>query len=184
MVLPNSACGPLPPGFTTCAINEITGNQINYGAEGMLSGTGHRQPDGGCRHHRAGPEAHRHGNPATNNKTFVGIPDYHSNILAEYHLPVWTGAFFNFDWQHVGRRPIDDVNSTYAPQYNTFDLGFRYVTKIEGRVTNFRVWVDNVTDVHYWSTINPGSLAGLSNGSYLGHLGEPRLVLASVRFDF
>ena len=184
VVLPNSACGPLPPGFTTCEINEITGNQINYGAEAMLSGrvieslmvvSGITVLD---------PKLTDTGIPATNNKTFVGIPDYHSNILAEYHLPVWTGAFFNFDWQHVGRRPIDDVNSTYAPQYNTFDLGFRYVTKIEGRVTNFRVWVDNVTDVHYWSTINPGSLAGLSNGSYLGHLGEPRLVLASVRFDF
>ena len=124
------------------------------------------------------------GIPATNNKTFVGIPDYHSNILAEYHLPVLTGMFFNFDWQHIGRRPIDDVNSTYAPQFNTFDLGFRYATKIMGKVTNWRLWVNNITDVHYWSTINPGSLAGLSNGSYLGHLGEPRLVLASVRADF
>lgn len=181
VLLPLSACG-IKTG--TCEINEITGNQLNYGAEGMLSGrvidslmvvAGITVLD---------PKLTDTGNPLTNNKTFVGIPDYHSNILAEYHLPVWTGAFFNFDWQHVGRRPIDDVNSTYAPQFNTFDVGFRYATKIAGRVTNFRVWVDNVTDVHYWSTINPGSLVGLSSGSYLGHLGEPRLVLASVRYDF
>jgi iron complex outermembrane receptor protein len=184
VALPVSACPPLPAGFTTCEINEITGYQINYGAEGMLSGRVLDSLMVVAGITVLNPKLTDTGIPATNDKTFVGIPDYHSNILAEYHLPVWTGAFLNFDWQHVGRRPVDDVNSTYAPQFNTFDLGFRYATKIEGRVTNFRVWVDNVTDVHYWSTINPGSLAGLSNGSYLGHLGEPRLVLASVRFDF
>ncbi len=53
-----------------------------------------------------------------------------------------------------------------------------------GKVTNWRLWVNNITDVHYWSTINPGSLSGLSNGSYLGHLGEPRLITASMRLDF
>ena len=46
------------------------------------------------------------------------MPDYKSNILAEYRLPRMTGAFFNFDWQHVGRRPIDDINSSDTPQYN------------------------------------------------------------------
>ncbi len=69
---------------------------------------------------------------ATNNRNFVGIPDYKSNILAEYHLPKLTGAFLNFDWQHVGRRAIDDINSEYTPQYNTFDFGVRYTTQIPG----------------------------------------------------
>ena len=36
----------------------------------------------------------------------------------------------NFDWQHVGRRPIDDINSAYTPQYNVFDFGVRYTDKI------------------------------------------------------
>jgi iron complex outermembrane receptor protein len=179
--LPLSACG-----ITTgsCVINEITGNQINYGAEAMLSGRiiERLMVTGGIT--VMNPKLTDTGIPATNNKTFVGIPDYKSNILAEYQLPVLTGVFFNFDWQHVGRRPIDDINSTYVPQYNTFDLGLRYATKIMGKVTNWRIWANNVSDVHYWSTVNPGSLAGLSNGSYLGHLGEPRLVTTSVRFEF
>jgi len=124
------------------------------------------------------------GIPATNSRIFVGIPDYKSNILAEYHLPVLTGAFLNFDWQHVGRRPIDDINSAYTPQYNLFDLGVRYTTRVMGKLTTFRVTANNVSNVHYWSTLGPGSITGQSTGSYLGHLGEPRLITASMRFDF
>jgi iron complex outermembrane receptor protein len=121
---------------------------------------------------------------ATNNRNFVGIPDFKSNILAEYRLPKIVGAYFNFDWQHVGRRPIDDINSAYTPQYNLFDFGVRYTTHMFEKPTTWRVTVNNITDVHYWSTLGPGSITGQSTGSYLGHLGEPRLVTASVRFDF
>jgi iron complex outermembrane receptor protein len=120
---------------------------------------------------------------ATNNKNFVGIPDYKSNVLVEYRLPVLTGAFGNFDWQHVGRRAIDDINSAYTPQYNLFDFGIRYTTRIGEKLTTFWVTVNNTADVHYWSTLGPGSITGQSTGSYLGHFGEPRPVTASARFD-
>jgi iron complex outermembrane recepter protein len=180
---PTGSCGTLKAG-QTCTINEIVGTQLNYGAEAMLSG---RVVDslmivGGLT--VLNPKLTDTPFAATDNKTFVGIPDYKSNILAEYRLPRMTGAFLNFDWQHVGRRPIDDINSTYAPQYNTFDLGVRYTTKIMGKQTTWRATANNVSDVHCWSTIAPGSLTGLNTGSYLGHLGEPRLITASMRFDF
>ncbi len=112
VALPVSACPPLPPGFTTCEINKITGNQINYGVEALLSGRIVESLMMLAGITVLNPKLTNTGIPATNNKTFVGIPDYHSNILAEYHLPALTAVFFNFDWQHVGRRPIDDVNST------------------------------------------------------------------------
>lgn len=184
VTLPLSACGTVPLGTTTCQINEVTGNQVNYGAEAMLSGRifDRLMVTGGIT--ALDPRLTDTKIAATNNKLFVGIPAYKSNILAEYQLPALTGVFFNFDWQHVGRRPMDDINSAFVPQYNTFDLGLRYATKIMGKVTDWRIWANNVTDVHYWSTINPGSLAGLSSGSYLGHLGEPRLITASMRFEF
>jgi hypothetical protein len=38
---------------------------------------------------------------------------------------------------------------------------------------------NNVTDVHYWSTLGPGRITGQSSAD-LAHLGEPRLVTASV----
>jgi iron complex outermembrane receptor protein len=180
---PAGACGILKTG-QTCTINEIIGDQINYGAEAMLSGRifENLMVTGGIT--VLNPKLTGTPNPATDDKTFVGIPDYKSNILAEYRLPVLVGTFLNFDWQHVGRRPIDDINSSYTPQYNLFDIGVRYTTKVLGKLATWRVTADNVSDVHYWSTINPGSLIGTSAGSYLGHLGEPRLITASMRYDF
>ena len=165
-------------------INEIVGNQINYGAEAQLQGrvTNSLMLVAGIT--VLNPKLTDTGVAATNNKTFVGIPDYKSNILAEYRIPRMTGLYFNFDWQHVGRRAIDDINSSYAPQYNNFDMGLRYTHKILGNWATWRITANNVTDVHYWSTINPGSLVGLSTGSYLGHLGAPRLIQTSMKYDF
>jgi iron complex outermembrane recepter protein len=161
----------------------IVGNQVNYGAETMLSGRilPSLMVTGGLT--VLNPKLTDTGIAATNDKQFVGIPDYKSNILAEYRLPVLTGTFFNFDWQHVGRRPIDDVNSTWTPQFNTFDFGLRYTTRLIGKITTWRITVNNITNVHYWSTLGPGSITGQSTGSYLGHLGEPRLITASMRFS-
>jgi iron complex outermembrane recepter protein len=149
-------CGTLKAG-QVCDINKIVGNQVNYGAEAMLSGRVFESLmlTGGLT--ALDPKLTDTGITATNNRDFVGIPAYKSNILAEYHMPVITGAFFNFDWQHVGRRPIDDINSTYTPQYNTFDLGLRYTTMIAGKAATWRVTTNNVSDVHYWSTLGPGS---------------------------
>jgi iron complex outermembrane recepter protein len=109
---------------------------------------------------------------------------YESNILAEYRVPRLTGVFFNLDGQHVGCRAIDDINGDYTPQYSVLDLGIRYTTRIAGKPTTFRVTSNNATDVHYWSTLGPGSITGQSTGSYLAHLGEPRLLTASIRYAF
>jgi len=179
----NPACGNLS-GTPNCQNYQITGNQLNYGIETMLSGRIFERlmVTGGFV--ALNPNLTDTGIAATDNKNFVGIPHYKSNILAEYRLPVLAGLFFNFDWQHVGRRPMDDINSAYVPQYNIFDFGLRYSTKIFGKLTTWRVTANNATDVHYWSTLGPGSITGQSTGSYLGHLGEPRLITASLRFNF
>jgi iron complex outermembrane receptor protein len=178
----NPVCGA-QSGTSNCEAYVITGDQRNYGIETMLSGriVERLMITGGLV--VLNPKLTDTGIAATNNKNFVGIPDYKSNILAEYHLPFLTGVFANFDWQHVGRRAIDDINSSYTPQYNVFDFGVRYTTRIAGRVTTFRVTANNATNVFYWSTLGPGSITGQSTGSYLGHLGEPRLFTASVRFQ-
>jgi iron complex outermembrane receptor protein len=178
----NPICGA-QSGTANCEAFQITGNQVNYGVEATVSG---RVIDslmitGGIS--VLNPKLTDTGIAATNNKDFVGIPDYKSNILAEYRLPL-AGAFFNVDWQHVGRRPIDDINSEYTPQYNIFDFGIRYTHRILGKVTTWRVTANNATNVFYWSTLGPGSITGQSTGSYLGHLGEPRLITASMRFAF
>ena len=180
----NSVCGK-QSGTANCTQLEITGTQRNYGAEAMLSGRlfPSLMVTGGLV--VLDPTLTDTGIAATNNKHFVGMPAYKGNILGEYRLPALRGVFLNFDWQHVGRRPMDDINSSYAPQYNTFDIGLRYTRRIFERLTTtWRVTANNISDVHYWSTLGPGSITGQSTGSYLGHLGEPRLVLASMRMQF
>jgi len=179
----NPVCGA-QSGTPNCEVFQITGNQLNYGAETMLSGRVFERLmlTGGLTALR--PRLTDTHIAATNNRNFVGMPDYKSNILAEYRMQGLDGVFLNFDWQHVGRRPIDDINSAYTPQYNVFDLGVRYTTAFFGKATTWRVTTGNATNVHYWSTLGPGSITGQSTGSYLGHLGEPRLVTASMRFDF
>ncbi|MEP7351678.1 MAG: TonB-dependent receptor [Acidobacteriota bacterium] len=176
-------CG-IQSGTTNCQAFRITGNQVNYGAEAMMSGRifSSLMITGGLS--VLNPKLNDTGVAATNNRNFVGIPHYKSNMLAEYRLPVLVGAYFNFDWQHVGRRAIDDINSRYTPQYNVFDFGIRYTARLWGKSTTWRITANNLTNVHYWSTLGPGSITGQSSGSYLGHLGEPRLITASMRFSF
>src|SRR5208283_2463789 len=122
-----------------CQSYQITGDQRNYGIETMMSGriVERLMVTGGLT--VLNPKLTDTGIAATNDRNFVGIPDFKSNILAEYRLPKVVGAYLNFDWQHVGRRPIDDINSEYTPQYNIFDFGVRYTTHVFEKVTTFRV---------------------------------------------
>lgn len=176
-------CGSLSGG-AGCQAYRITGNQVNYGVETTLSGQifDRLVVTGGLT--VLNPKLTDTGIATTNDHNFIGIPDYKSNILTEYRLPLIVGMFLNMDWQHVGRRPIDDINSTWTPQYNTFDFGVRYTTRVFGKVTTWRVTANNVTNVFYWSTIGPAAITGQSTGNDLGHLGEPRLITASMRFEF
>jgi iron complex outermembrane recepter protein len=176
-------CG-VQSGTPNCQVFKITGNQRNHGVEGMLSGRVFESlmVTGGLS--VLDPKLIDTGIPATNEKQFVGIPNYKSNIFSEYRLPQLKGVYLNFDWQHVGRRAMDDINSAYVPQYNLFDLGLRFTTQLGDNSVTWRITANNLTNVHYWSTLGPGSITGQSTGSYLGHLGEPRLFTASMRLNF
>jgi iron complex outermembrane receptor protein len=204
----SSNCPGLPSG-SICETDEIIGQQINYGAEAMLSGnvTKSLRVIGGITALDPKltdtfvllPSINQYVMTAncpsgytastlcksyvTNNKTLVGFPHYKSNVLAEYQLPVLSTAYFTFDWAHVSRRPADDMNSYYVPQYNTFDLGGRYSARVFGQLATWLVTVNNVSNVHYWSTLGPGSITGQSSAD-LAHMGEPRLITATMRYDF
>jgi iron complex outermembrane receptor protein len=194
-----------------CENDQIIGQQINLGAEAMLSGNltrslkvtggitalsprlthtfvllpaGNQYVSGTCTDPAGVPaSALICPSDVTNNKDLVGIPDIKSNILAEYHLPALSTLFFTTDWQHVSRRPVDDMNSYFVPQYNTFDFGGRYSARVFGKLATWLVTFNNVTNVHYWSTLGPGSITGQSSAD-LAHLGEPRLITASMRYEF
>ena len=64
------------------------------------------------------------------------------------------------------------------------DFGLRYVHPMMKRMTTWRATVNNVTDVHYWSTLGPGNITGTNVGSYTAHLGSPRTIAASMEVAF
>jgi iron complex outermembrane recepter protein len=163
---------------------KISGEQINYGVEATISGrlTDRLITSSGLT--VLDTNVTRTGNPATDGQRFVGIPAYRSNLLAEYRLPLGRAAFANVNWQLVGRRPIDDINSTWTPAYNVVDIGLRYAHPVMNRMTTWRLTVNNVTDVHYWSTLGPGNITGTNVGSYTAHLGSPRTIAASMEVAF
>jgi len=163
---------------------KISGDQINYGVEATIAGrlTDRLIASSGLT--LLDTNVTKTGNPATDGQHFVGIPAYRSNLLAECRLPLGSATFANVNWQLVGRRPIDDINSTWTPAYNVVDLGMRYARPLGKRMTTWRLTVNNVTNVHYWSTLGPGNITGTNVGSYTAHLGSPRTVAASMEVAF
>ena len=162
----------------------ITGDQLNYGIEATLTG-------------RVGTRLVTYGGftvldpkltttpaPEANDKHFVGIPTWKSNLMTEYRVPAGPATFVMLNWQLVGRRPIDDENTSYTPGYNVVDAGVRYAHPLKGVATTWRLNMNNIGNAHYWSTLGPGNITGTNVGSYTAHLGQPRTVAASMEFAF
>ena len=162
----------------------ITGDQLNYGVEAMVTG-------------RVGTRLVTYGGftvldpkltdtpaPEANDKHFVGIPTWKSNLMTEYRVPAGPATFVMLNWQLVGRRPIDDANTSYTPAYNVVDAGVRYAHPLKGVVATWRLNVNNIGNAHYWSTLVPGNITGTNVGSYTAHLGQPRTVAASMEVAF
>jgi iron complex outermembrane receptor protein len=162
---------------------KVSGDQVNTGVEAIITGrvTPRLLMFGGFT--VLNPTLTKTGNPLTNGKQFVNVPTFKSNLLTEYRIfGAATSASVN--WQYVGRRPIDDINSAYTPAYDVVDLGVRHSHTLGNVVATWRFQVNNVADVHYWSTIGPGNITGTNVGSYTGHFGTPRTVQASFDIGF
>jgi iron complex outermembrane receptor protein len=157
---------------------------VNYGVEAMVTGrvTDRLVTYGGFT--VLDPALTRTVTVGTDGKHFVGIPTWKSNLLTEYRVPSGMGTFVTLNWQLVGRRPIDDINSTWTPAYHVVDAGLRYAHPIKDSLATWRLTVNNVGDSHYWSTLGPGNITGTNVGSYTAHLGAPRTIAASMEVAF
>jgi iron complex outermembrane recepter protein len=167
----------------TTGVFEISGEQVNRGLELSAIGdiyTGLRVYGGVT---LLNARLDNTGIAATDNKIYVGAPKVKGNTLFEYQIPGVHGLVATFDWQFSGPRAGDDTNSFFVAGYNLFDVGARYTATLLGKTATWRLAVDNVADKYYWSTVAPSNLTGANTGNLLGHLGEPRTVLASVSFD-
>ena len=171
-------------GSTTENIFEIVGQQVNYGAEISAQGTlFHRWlVDGGFTALNA--RLNDTGVAATDGKRFVGIPAYKSGFYSEYRVPGIARLNITGDWQFTGVRPQDDENLHTTRGNNTFDLGFRYAHPVLHKVATLRFTTQNLTNVHYYSTIAAGDITGTNASSNTAHLGLPRTISTSLQFAF
>jgi iron complex outermembrane receptor protein len=162
---------------------KVSGDQVNTGFEAVVTGrvTERLLIFGGLT--VVDPTLTKTGNPLTDGRQFVNIPNFKSNLLTEYRF-YGAGTYASVNWQYVGSRPIDDINSTYTHAYHVVDLGVRHSRTVGNTLATWRFQVNNVADVHYWSTIGPGNITGTNVGSYTAHFGTPRTVQASVEIGF
>ncbi|MES2531664.1 MAG: TonB-dependent receptor [Pseudomonadota bacterium] len=103
--------------------------------------------------------------PGASKRQFAAYAEY---ALAGLPL-TFTGG-----WRYVSARPLDMANNWSLPGYATFDLGARYVTRVAGARTTFRLNLDNVGDKAYW----------LMAGSNRLIQGAPRTVKLGAQFEF
>jgi iron complex outermembrane recepter protein len=163
---------------------EITGLQVNYGAELSAQGTLFRRllVDGGFTALNA--RLNDTGIAATNGKRFVGTPPYRATLLSEYRVPMIDGLVATGFWQFVGARPQDDENLHTTPGYTTFNFGLRYTRRFHGKEVTWRVASNNITNTRYYSTIEPGDITGTNASANTAHLGPPRTVAATMQMSF
>jgi iron complex outermembrane receptor protein len=158
---------------------KISGDQINYGVEFMVAGrlTDRLITSSGLTVLDA--NITKTGNPATDGQRFVGIPAYRSNLMAEYRLPIGPGTFANVNWQLVGRRPIDDINSTWTPAYSVSTRA-GYVHRIMNRTTLAfdGEQRDRRALVHARPATSPGPTSAAPR------ISPPRTVAASMEISF
>ena len=118
--------------------------------------------------------------PPPTTETSSAFPTYKSNILAEYRLPVLTGAFFNFDWQHVGRRA--DRRHQQRVHAAVQHLRFRRPLHHEGlrkadHLARHGQQRDECASTgRRWA---PAASRDRARAAIWRHLGDPRLITAS-----
>jgi iron complex outermembrane receptor protein len=163
---------------------KMSGDQVNYGFEAMATGrVGARLTTSGG-FTVLDPKMTKTPTPEADGKHFVGIPAWKSNVLGEYRLPAGPATVVSLNWQLVGRRPIDDLNTVWTPAYHVVDAGVRYAHPMKATIATWRLNVNNIGNTHYWSTLGPGNITGTNVGSYTAHLGLPRTMSASFELAF
>lgn len=76
---------------------------------------------------------------------------------------------------HAGGEYVNQANTQSVPAWTAFDLGARYVTRVDGKDVTLRANVVNVFNRAYWSGV--ASYGTISQG-------VPRTLMLSASMDF
>jgi iron complex outermembrane receptor protein len=121
--------------------------------------------------------------PAINNKWVVGVPEFKSDLAADYHPDLLRGVALTAAIHGESQRAATNTNTSFAPAYTTFDLGARYTLPVFSRPTTLRLQVINLSDVRYYASIADGTIVG-SPGANTAYSGAPRTIQASLEVNF
>jgi iron complex outermembrane receptor protein len=162
---------------------KVSGEQVNVGVEAQAAGeiAPHLVVYGGFT--LLDPKLNDTGNPATEGKQYVGMPKARASVLLDYQLPAVPGLALSANWQHIGRRPANDTNTTFAAAADIFNAGVSYAGAVLGKAVTWRLMINNVADTRYWSTVGPANITGTNKGSMVAHIGAPRTAALSVSVD-
>lgn len=162
----------------------VKGTQINRGIELMASGAINDEwtVHGGMTF--IDPRLYNTGSSQTDGQRILGLSQFVTNCLVEYHVPTVQGLTFTGNVTYATNRPTDYANTSFVSGYAVLDLGIRYAQLIADKRVTFRLDVFNVTDLQYWANVTPAAQNGYNaTGSATGTLGAPRTVRASLQVE-
>ena len=99
----------------------------------------------------------------------TGTPKWNAVLATEYEADRNNSAIFRMNY--VGKSHVND-NGVMAPDYMTFDLGYKHKTKINSTPVTLTAMCYNVLGKDYW----------ISRGTSVA-LGAPRTMMLSAQFD-
>ena len=99
----------------------------------------------------------------------TGTPKWNAVLATEYEADQNNSAIFRMNY--VGKSHVND-NCVMAPDYMTFDLGYKHKTKINSTPVTLTAMCYNVLGKDYW----------ISRGTSVA-LGAPRTMMLSAQFD-
>ena len=99
----------------------------------------------------------------------TGTPKWNAVLATEYEADQNNSAILRMNY--VGKSHVND-NGVMAPDYMTFDLGYKHKTKINSTPVTLTAMCYNVLGKDYW----------ISRGTSVA-LGAPRTMMLSAQFD-
>lgn len=93
-----------------------------------------------------------------------GMPKWTANTTIEWDTPWNKDLTLSARMMFTGKQYADGANTVEMPSTTTFDLGARYVTKINNNKVTFRASVENLFDKDYWAGLRSDSVLFVGNG--------------------
>ena len=112
-------------------------------------------------------------------KTPLGTPKVQANMNLEWETSFAEGLTLEGRTIYTGSQYASQDNSLEIPSWTRFDLGARYLMKLDHNDLTLRARVENVTDKDYWAS------TGTNNTTYNYVVqGNPRTFVVSASYDF